>query len=104
MEKILQSLFSSEEEELYVLDWFSYLMMFMALVTYLALLFENVPYGRYSDRRFGFPVGVRVAWFIQELPALVVPLTLVLWTSAAKTNYLPNQLLLAMYFCHYIQR
>lgn len=104
MDTILQSLFSSEEEELYILDCLSYFMIFMAVVTFLTLLFENVPYGRYSDSKYGFPVSVRVAWFIQELPALVVPLTLVLWTASSKTGHLPNQLLIAMYFCHYVQR
>ncbi|XP_066531279.1 3-oxo-5-alpha-steroid 4-dehydrogenase 1 [Hoplias malabaricus] len=103
MDTVLQSLFSSEDDELYVLDCFSYLMVFMALVTFLFLLFENVPYGRYSDEKFGFPVSVRVAWFIQELPALVVPLCLVLCTDS-RTLHLPNQLLIAMYFCHYTQR
>uniref|UniRef100_A0A3B1IQJ8 3-oxo-5-alpha-steroid 4-dehydrogenase n=1 Tax=Astyanax mexicanus TaxID=7994 RepID=A0A3B1IQJ8_ASTMX len=104
MDTVLRSLFSSEEEELYILDCLSYFMIFMAVLTFLTLLFENVPYGRYSDRKYGFPVSVRVAWFIQELPALVVPLALVFWTASSKTGHLPNQLLIAMYFCHYVQR
>ncbi|KAL0962104.1 hypothetical protein UPYG_G00335720 [Umbra pygmaea] len=40
----------------------------------------------------------------KELPAFLVPLCLVLWTSASKTTNLANRLLLAMYFCHYVQR
>lgn len=103
MDAILKKLFSSEDEELYILDCLSYLMMFMAFVTFLALLFVNVPYGRYASSRYGFPVHATIAWFIQELPAFVLPLALIL-SSCAKTTHFPNQLLLLMYFCHYTQR
>ncbi|XP_051992710.1 3-oxo-5-alpha-steroid 4-dehydrogenase 1-like [Xyrauchen texanus] len=104
MDAILNALFSSEEEELYVLDCLSYLMMSMASVTFLTLLFVNVPYGRYASSKYGFPVNVKFAWFVQELPAFLVPLSLVLWSSCAKITHLPNQLLLLMFFCHYMQR
>ncbi|XP_030644775.1 3-oxo-5-alpha-steroid 4-dehydrogenase 1 [Chanos chanos] len=104
MDNLLKSIFSSEEEELYVLDCLAYFMMFMALATFFTLLFENVPYGRYASSKYGFPVNVKLAWFIQELPAFCIPLGLVFWTSSAKSSQLANQLLLAMYFCHYVQR
>lgn len=104
MENILRRLFSSEEEELYILDCLSYLMMLMAFATFLTLLFEDTPYGRYTSRRYGFLVNVKVAWFVQELPAFLLPLSLILWASPLKITLLPNQLLLGMYFCHYVQR
>lgn len=104
MDALLSWLFSSEEEELFVLDSMAYSLVFMAACTWVTLLFENVPYGRYTTSRYGFPVNAKLAWFIQELPAFLVPLLLVVWTSSAKTSLLPNQLLIAMYFCHYVQR
>lgn len=104
MDSLLSTLFSSEKEELYILDYMAYFMVFMAACSFVTLLFENVPYGRYSTSKYGFPVSVRFAWFVQELPAFLVPLCLVFWTSTAKTSRLPNQLLIAMYFCHYVQR
>lgn len=104
MDWLLSRLFSSEREELYVLDCLAYFMVFMAACTFVTLLFENVPYGRYTSSRYGFPVNVKFAWFVQELPAFLVPLCLVVWTSCAKTTLLSNQLLVAMYFCHYVQR
>ncbi|XP_029298792.1 3-oxo-5-alpha-steroid 4-dehydrogenase 1 isoform X2 [Cottoperca gobio] len=104
MDALLSRLFSSEEEEQYVLDTLGYLMILMAAFTFVTLLFENVPYGRYSSSKYGFPVNARFAWFVQELPAILVPFCLVVWTSSAKTSLLPNQLLIAMYFCHYVQR
>lgn len=104
MDALLSTLFSSEEEELYVLDSMAYFMVVMAACTLVTLLFENVPYGRYASSRYGFPVNVKLAWFVQEMPAFFVPLGLVVWSSCAKTSLLPNQLLIAMYFCHYVQR
>ncbi|XP_030596845.1 3-oxo-5-alpha-steroid 4-dehydrogenase 1 [Archocentrus centrarchus] len=104
MDALLSRLFSTEEEELYILDCMAYLMVFMAACTFIALLFENVPYGRYSTSKYGLQINVRFAWFVQELPALLLPLCLLLRASSSKTSLLPNQLLIAMYLCHYVQR
>lgn len=104
MDALLSVLFSSEEEEVYALDCMAYSMLLMAACTFVTLLFENVPYGRYATSKYGFPVNSRFAWFVQEMPALFVPLCLVAWSSCGKTSLLPNQLLIAMYFCHYVQR
>lgn len=103
MDAIFKALFSSEDGELYILDCLSYFMMLMAFVTFVALLFVNVPYGRYASTRYGFPVNVKFAWFVQELPSFLVPLGLML-SSCARITHLPNQLLLVMYLCHYFQR
>lgn len=104
MDAVFSALFSSEKEELYVLDCLAYFMVFMAACCFVTLLFENVPYGRYSTSKYGFPVNAKVAWFIQELPAFLVPFSLIVWTSSVRTSLLPNRLLIAMYFCHYVQR
>ncbi|XP_060720838.1 3-oxo-5-alpha-steroid 4-dehydrogenase 1 [Tachysurus vachellii] len=104
MENVVRSLLGSEEEELYILDCLAYLMLLMALGTFFTLLFENTPYGRYTSSTYGFPVHVKVAWFVQELPAFLLPLSLILWASPLKITVLPNQILLGMYFCHYVQR
>ncbi|XP_017276492.1 3-oxo-5-alpha-steroid 4-dehydrogenase 1 [Kryptolebias marmoratus] len=100
----LFSWFSSEEEERNFLDFMAHFMLFMAACTFLSLLFQNVPYGRYASSKYGFPVDVRLAWFVQELPSLLVPLCLVFWASSSKMSHLPNQLLVAMFLCHYFQR
>ncbi len=89
---------------MYVLDCLSYSMIVMAFITFVTLLFEHVPYGRYASSRYGFPVNVKLSWFVQELPALMVPLSLVLWSPCAKIIHLPNQLLLLMFVLHYLQR
>ncbi|XP_029103964.1 3-oxo-5-alpha-steroid 4-dehydrogenase 1 isoform X3 [Scleropages formosus] len=104
MGDILNNLFRSEAEELQLLNRLSYVMIFMGIVTFVSLLFENVPYGRYSNTKYGFPINAKLAWFLQELPAFVVPLLIVVGMSGAKLSQLPNRLLLLMFFCHYAQR
>ncbi|XP_054619209.1 3-oxo-5-alpha-steroid 4-dehydrogenase 1 [Dunckerocampus dactyliophorus] len=104
MDSLLSVIFSSEEEEQYVLDCMAYFMLLMAACAFVSLLFKNVPYGRYAIYGHGFPVNVKFAWFVQELPAFLVPVCLLVWTSSAKTSMLTNQLIIAMYLCHYAQR
>lgn len=104
MDSLLARLFASPQEELHTLNCMAYFMLLMAACSLVTLLFENVPYGRYASSKYGFPVNVKLAWFVQELPALLVPVCLVFWTSSAKSSVLPNKLLIAMYFCHYVQR
>ncbi|KAK7898632.1 hypothetical protein WMY93_019485 [Mugilogobius chulae] len=106
MEAVLDWLFSSKEEEQHIITSMAYFMMFMAFCSFvtLTLLKENVPYGRYASSKYGFPVNVKFAWFVQELPAILVPFLLVVSSSATKVFMMPNQLIIAMYFCHYIQR
>ncbi|KAJ8395244.1 hypothetical protein AAFF_G00034460 [Aldrovandia affinis] len=104
MTDIFTAFFGSEAEELYLLECMSYFMIFMAGTTFIALLFENVPYGRYSSSKYGFPVNVKFAWFVQELPAFMLPVYLVLGTSATQLSQISNRFIVAMYFCHYVQR
>uniref|UniRef100_A0A3B3ZK69 3-oxo-5alpha-steroid 4-dehydrogenase (NADP(+)) n=1 Tax=Periophthalmus magnuspinnatus TaxID=409849 RepID=A0A3B3ZK69_9GOBI len=103
MQAVLDSLFSPEEEP-YILSCMAYFMMFMAFCSFIALLKLHVPYGRYASSTYGFPVNVKFAWFVQELPAILVPFLLVFSTPAAKVSLLPNQLIITMYFCHYVHR
>ncbi|KAG9355726.1 hypothetical protein JZ751_000564 [Albula glossodonta] len=104
MEDVFTTLFGSKAGELYVLQCMAYIMIFMAGTTFLTLLFENVPYGRYASSKYGFPVNVKFAWFVQELPAFLVPVYLVLGTSALKLSQMCNRFIVAMYFCHYAHR
>ncbi|XP_029976781.1 3-oxo-5-alpha-steroid 4-dehydrogenase 1 isoform X2 [Salarias fasciatus] len=104
MEALLSALFSSREHERYTLDCMAYFMFFMAACSFVTFLFEDVPYGRYTTGKYGFPVNARFAWFVQELPAFLLPVGLIFWASSSKTSVLENQLLIAMYMCHYTQR
>ncbi|XP_077405628.1 3-oxo-5-alpha-steroid 4-dehydrogenase 1 isoform X2 [Vanacampus margaritifer] len=104
MDTPLSVLFSSAEDEKYVLDCMAYFMILMAACTFVCLLFKDASYGRYSSSKYGFLVNAKLAWFVQELPAFLLPVCLLIWASSAKSSLLANQLLIAMYMCHYTQR
>ncbi|XP_074801176.1 3-oxo-5-alpha-steroid 4-dehydrogenase 1 isoform X2 [Natator depressus] len=70
----------------------------------LLLCFLRMPYGRYSTGRFGYPVPARLAWTLQELPSLLVPLGLSLFSGAARLSEWPNRILLALFIVHYAHR
>ncbi|XP_049606500.1 3-oxo-5-alpha-steroid 4-dehydrogenase 1 [Syngnathus scovelli] len=104
MDNLLSELFSSPEEELYVLDCMAYFLILMAAFTFVCLLFVDASYGRYASSKYGFLVNAKLAWFVQELPSFLVPVCLLVWASSAKSSLLANQLLIAMFLCHYTQR
>ncbi|XP_069770291.1 3-oxo-5-alpha-steroid 4-dehydrogenase 1 [Narcine bancroftii] len=81
----------------------SWMMIFLGALTFLNMNFINAPYGRYASSKYGFPVKVKVAWLIQELPSLIVPLCL-LFSADNKPLELPNFLLLGLFICHYTHR
>lgn len=69
----------------------------------------NIPYGRYTPTGslYGFSILVpsKIAWFLQELPSVVVPLFCLLNVGGAEVGELnPNIVLLGMFLMHYIQR
>ena len=41
---------------------------------YVLLHFLPSAYGRYASRAFGVLIPARIAWFLQDLPAVVIPL------------------------------
>ncbi|XP_006012613.1 3-oxo-5-alpha-steroid 4-dehydrogenase 1 isoform X2 [Latimeria chalumnae] len=94
--------FVSETEEL--LKYMSYLLILMGILVFLILQFVNVPYGRFASSSFGFPVNAKLAWFIQEVPSLVVPVYQVFYTVNNRLSHLPNQILVTMFICHYMHR
>uniref|UniRef100_UPI00398E7ADA 3-oxo-5-alpha-steroid 4-dehydrogenase 1 isoform X2 n=1 Tax=Pristiophorus japonicus TaxID=55135 RepID=UPI00398E7ADA len=91
------------ESEL-LLESLSWFMFLMGGCAFLVMRFVNMPYGRFASRKFGFPVNVKVAWFIQEFPSLAVPVYLVFFSTDIRPLQLSNQLLLGMFICHYIHR
>ena len=99
----------------HVLPWlWGSLLALMALSSSLALGgCLRVPYGRYSDQRSllsclrmtSCKVPARVAWMAQELPAMVVPLYLVLNVGGRYVgSFNPNIVLLGMFLLHYANR
>ncbi|XP_017401488.1 3-oxo-5-alpha-steroid 4-dehydrogenase 1 isoform X3 [Cebus imitator] len=65
---------------------------------------RNSPYGRQATPRCRLRVPARVAWAVQELPSLALPLYQCASESAPRLRYAPNCILLAMFLVHYVQR
>ena len=90
------------------------LLAVMAFSSFLAF-FDclRVPYGRYGDQRgslrsmllTSFKVPARLAWMVQEMPSVVVPLYLVLNAGGRYVGaFNPNVVLLGMFLLHYVNR
>ncbi|MEE6465353.1 hypothetical protein FKM82_006532 [Ascaphus truei] len=89
------------EDERRLIELLSVCMVLMGAVAYAMLQFIQVPYGRYSSPLFGPAVPVRWAWFIQELPSLVVPIYFMLHQPehGAATG-----VLMGAFILHYLHR
>ncbi|CAD5116235.1 DgyrCDS5146 [Dimorphilus gyrociliatus] len=79
-------------------------MIFLAPIVYLRLVYvQNAPYGRY-DVPSTFKINVKLAWFVQELPAFLIPVLLYMFTNSPKADQPINLILLGMFMLHYAQR
>uniref|UniRef100_A0A8C0J7X9 Steroid 5 alpha-reductase 1 n=1 Tax=Chelonoidis abingdonii TaxID=106734 RepID=A0A8C0J7X9_CHEAB len=94
----------SGPEERQLLESLSYGLVGTGALSALLLRFIRMPYGRYSTPRFGCSVPACLAWTLQELPALLVPLGLSLFSGAARVSEWPNRVLLALFIGHYAHR
>lgn len=97
----------------------AYMMIAQGLAAFVALLFVQAPYGKHNGNSltgyFGPMVPGKLAWVLQELPALLVPAAL--WYAAANgiapfssplgdslRIITPNTVLLGIYLFHYVNR
>jgi len=87
-------------------------MVVTGIAACLTLIFIPAPYGRYAEgasRAFGPGVPVRLAWLVQESPAFLVPVLILLCISAGTSIPLPdvstpNCILLSLFLFHYFHR
>lgn len=95
-------------EELQFIFILSKIMIVTGVIVVVSLIFLKAEYGRYfssnSTRKYGFAVDARVAWFVQELPAFVVPCLLLLYARKDVFGLTPNMTLLSLFLLHYTQR
>jgi len=90
------------ENERRLLFWMSCGMIVCGLLAFVVLLMIPAPYGRYSSASWGWLIDSRAAWFMQELPSLLVPV--ILWPCSDAGTTQPNRLLLGAFIVHYIHR
>lgn len=82
---------------------FTYIWIAIALITFFYLLFfKTAPYGRHSSENWGPTISNRLAWFLMELPALV----LFLYFFIKNLEYTNQVLILfVIFWCiHYANR
>lgn len=92
-----------ELEEQRLLDLLPCLMAGLGVLCFVLVRAVGSPYGRYVPPGSSCQVPVRLAWVLQELPSLLLPL----WCASAEGGRLqhwPNRVLLAMFVAHYFQR
>ena len=116
MSLYMMATFLEEGGDLIYLEWLWKFQLGLGIVLLLVSMFTSarIPYGRYSSDHFwsgwlGFTtwlkVPARLGWFLQELPAFVVPLYLVLNVGGKYVGeFNPNIILLGMFILHYINR
>lgn len=76
-------------------------MILGGVMHFVCLAKSHAAYGRYVDASTSsVMVPARLAWFLQELPALLVPLLLLLTTDHGYKGHL----MLWMFCLHYFQR
>lgn len=79
-------------------------MIITAFITLIALQYLEAPYGRYTNSSWGKQLDPMVSWVLQECPAFLVPVILILFTESAAFRNIPNQLLLVLFLSHYFNR
>ena len=105
--------FLEEERDEQLLGWlWKGALVFIATVSLLGR-WLRVPYGRYGDQKgvlrhlklTSIKLPARQAWLVQEMPALVVPLFLLLNIGGRHVGTAnPNIVLLGMFLLHYANR
>uniref|UniRef100_UPI003590287F 3-oxo-5-alpha-steroid 4-dehydrogenase 2 isoform X1 n=2 Tax=Myxine glutinosa TaxID=7769 RepID=UPI003590287F len=78
-------------------------MMYLVSVMYLLKqVFIASEYGRYLESRGGIRIPARLSWALQELPAILVPVSMFLHADVVPP--LPNVIIFFMFCLHYSQR
>jgi len=67
-------------------------------------LFWPAPYGRYATPTFGPTVNAKIAWIVQESPAFVVPVILMITTANSQLTKFTNVCAMSLFLLHYFQR
>ncbi|XP_064135819.1 3-oxo-5-alpha-steroid 4-dehydrogenase 1 [Loxodonta africana] len=76
----------------------------MAFLSFMILRRLGSPYGRYSSPLVRWWVPARLAWVLQELPSLAVPLLECARAAPGQLGCPPNACLLVMFLVHYAYR
>ncbi|XP_074135244.1 3-oxo-5-alpha-steroid 4-dehydrogenase 1 isoform X1 [Sminthopsis crassicaudata] len=87
-----------------LLETLSFFIGFSGPIFWALQLRVGSPYGRHASASFGPGLPGKLAWFVQELPCLLMPLYVVTCTPAQRLSLWPNRVLLVIFITHYFQR
>jgi len=85
----------------YILNFGSLGIIALAVMEAIGLNLISSPYGRYASRKFGPAVPAKIAWFLSQLPSVLMPLW-VFFTSDHSAANVANYLLMGMFLLHYV--
>ncbi len=74
----------------------------MGIVTFMVLLKINAPYGRFSKTTWGPMISNRLAWFLMEVPVLMIVFTFTFVNNASVS--VPVMVMAGLFCAHYIHR
>lgn len=102
-EAFWQRVSGPQEEQL--LKQMSYAMVgFVILAVMFIMHRAGAPYGRYASNSYGYPIPATLAWMVQESPAFLFPVMLVLCSDGDRLSFWPNRFLLGLFLVHYFYR
>ena len=85
-----------------IYDWVLLIMSIFGVMTFIALYFVEAGYGKFLNKKWGWAFNNKVAWFLMEVPTLIVMLTMVA-SSPRKDNFV-SLVIAGFYVGHYVQR
>ncbi|XP_025078017.1 3-oxo-5-alpha-steroid 4-dehydrogenase 1-like isoform X1 [Pomacea canaliculata] len=92
------------QDEARFMNLLSYTFIVLSVFVVCILGYVSAPYGRYSRPGWGPLIPVRLAWFLQELPSLLMPLYILCFTECPRAGEWKNKVALGLFIFHYIQR
>jgi protein-S-isoprenylcysteine O-methyltransferase Ste14 len=88
--------------ELAIYEILVWVMLGMAVLTFVALQWVTAPYGRHGRSGWGPGISSRVAWIVMESPAVLV--FFAIYMGGQNRAALVPGILLGMWMLHYVQR
>jgi len=74
--------------------------LILAAVIFILLSFISAPYGRFGRKGWGQIVPSRIAWIVMEMPSLVIPILLMIYSSFSPVSLI----FLLIWLSHYFHR
>ena len=102
--QIRENIDNLRQLEFGLIQLLAYGMIVCGVFVFVLLRWFKAAYGRYSSSSWGFGLPSRLAWLVQELPSLLVPIYCALYMDGVQLKHIPNKIILGVFVVHYVQR